>query len=471
MKGFVTKSSFRAPVLRPWRARRNRSMRILVVSLGTYGDVLPFIGLAAELSRRGHEVTLASAERFAEAARRAGVPFVPIMPQAQYAQVFEHPSFWRPIAGAVRLFRAMPDFLAPVYDFIERENRPGETFVVASHLALGARIAEEALAIPTASVHLTPIMLVSRRLGPRTPVIGALRWLPASLQWKLQTGVYTHFVAPILLPGLNAFRASKGLAPLAKLRKWWHPRRRMILLFPDWFAAEQPDWPRQVRQIDFPRVDHLGAESVALDPALDAFLDAGDPPIAVTFGSARLGSDRLYRAAVKACARLGRRCLVLSQQQLTPPPGFEDRVFFSRYAPLSEVLPRCAALVHHGGVGTVALALGAGTPQLIVPFGFDQFDHAARVERLGCGSWMRRVGFTAGRAARRLRSLIEDPAIAERCRRVADVAATGHDALSRACDELEAEFVRKSPAPAPAAPRWLQPQGRDVAQPETHAPS
>lgn len=441
-------------------------MRILVVSLGTYGDVLPFIGLAAEMRRRGHDVVLGGAERFKAAAEKAGVPFETVMSQAQYAHVFEHPSFWRPIVGAMRLFRAMPSFLAPVYDFIERNNRPGETLVVASHLALGARVAEEALDVPTASIHLTPIMLISRNLGPRTPVVWAPAWLPASVQWRLQTGLYTHFIGPLLLPGLNAFRASKNLRPLKKIRRWWHPRRRMILLFPDWFAPQQPDWPRQARQIDFPRADQFGAESPALDPRLDAFLDAGDPPIAITFGSARQKNDALYRVAVKACARLGRRCLVLSQQELAPPPGYEDRVFFSRYAPLSEVLPRCAALVHHGGVGTVALAFAAGTPQLVVPFAFDQFDHAARVKRLGCGDWMRRIGFTAGRAARMLRSLLADVEIAGACRRVSDVCAHGDDAIARACDELEAEFGRRRSAGS----RRGQIEPIDVAAAATRAP-
>ncbi|MDR4305276.1 glycosyltransferase family 1 protein [Chelatococcus sambhunathii] len=421
-------------------------MRILVVSLGTYGDVLPFIGLAAEMRRRGHDVTLGGAERFRAASERAGVPFSTVMSDTQYAEVFEHPSFWRPVAGALRLFRAMPSFLAPVYDFIERENKSGDTLVVASHLALGARVAEDALAVPTASVHLTPIMLVSRHVGPRTPVVGAPRWLPAWLQWKLQTGVYTHFIAPLLLPGLNEFRASKGLPPLKKIRKWWHPRRRMLLMFPDWFAAEQPDWPRQVRQIDFPRADLFGAEQAALDPRLEAFLAAGDPPVAVTFGSARQSTDKLYRAAIEASRRLGRRCLVLSQQELPPSAEGDDRVFFSRYAPLSAVLPRCAALIHHGGVGTVALAFAAGTPQLVVPFAFDQFDHAARVARLGCGIWIRRSGFVAGRVARTLGRLLASKEVAESCLRVADVSAQGEDAIARACDELEAGFARRRSA-------------------------
>lgn len=415
-------------------------MRILVISIGTYGDVLPFIGLAAELKRRGHAVTLASAETFGDAARRAGVDFEPLTSKREYSALFEHPSFWRPFFGARRLFATLPKFLKPTYEFVLTHHRPGETLVIASALAIGARIAHETLGVPVVSVHLTPIMFISRDAPPRTPFLPIPRWLPASIKWRLQTGLYTNFIAPLLKPGLNEFRASLGLKPKRRIRSWWHSSQRMLLMYPDWFAPRQNDWPSQSVQLDFPRADMLGASSAELDPALDAFLDAGEPPVAITFGSARFRSSALYRAAIEACERLGKRCVVLSQQPLKAPTGREDHVFFSRYAPLSDVLPRCAALVHHGGVGTVALAFAAGAPQIVVPMAFDQFDHAARVRRLGCGVSISRLGFTASRAAGALDQLLGSADIAEACAGVAK-RMEGGDAISRACDAIESEFM------------------------------
>ncbi|HVI27557.1 glycosyltransferase [Hansschlegelia sp.] len=420
-------------------------MRVLVVSIGTYGDVLPFIAMAAELSRRGHDVTLASAETFEAPARRAGVDFKPLMSAADYAGLFNHPDFWRPWAGPRRLFAALPDLVRPTYDFIARNHVPGETVVVASALALGARVAEEVLGAPVVWAHLTPILLPSRHEPPRLPFLPLPRWLPRSLKWKLQTGAYKFAIAPRLRPRLNAFRSELGLSPIKNLRKWWRPRRRMALLFPDWFAAPQPDWPGQARQLDFPRADLFGARSERLDPALQEFLEAGEPPIAVTFGSARFGSDKLYRAAIEACVRLGRRCVVLSQQPMEALKGLEHAAFFTEYAPLSEVLPRCAALVHHGGVGTVSLAFAAGAPQLIVPMAFDQFDHAARVRRLGCGASVSRRRFSARRAADVLSRMLVSPEVAERCAGVA--ARCGRtDAIVDACNLIESEGAPRAVA-------------------------
>lgn len=422
-------------------------MRVLIVAIGTYGDVLPFIGLAAEFDRRGHDVTLACAETFVPAARRAGVDVEPLTSAADYSALFEHPQFWRPFLGARRLFHNLHRFLKPTHDFVVRHHREGDTLVIASALAIGARIARETHRVPVVSVHLTPIMFVSRDAPPRTPFLPIPRWLPAAMKMKLQTGLYTAFIAPLIKPGLNDFRRSLGLEPKKKIRNWWHSSQRMLLLFPDWFAPRQADWPAQSVQLDFPRADMFGAASAKLDPALDAFLSEGEPPVAITFGSARLRTAALYKAAIEACAKTGRRCLVLSHQRITPPEGYEGRAFFSTYAPLGQVLPRCAALIHHGGVGTVSQAFAAGAPQIVAPMAFDQFDHAQRVRRLGCGTSVPRALFTASRVAKALDGLLSSPAVAEACRDVAARSPRG-DVIAEACDRIEAEFGR---APASRA--------------------
>ena len=75
------------------------------------------------------------------------------------------------------------------------------------------------------------------------------------------------------------------------------------------------------------------------------------------------------------------------------------------YVPHSALLPRAAAVVHHGGIGTSAQALRAGVPQLVVPFFADQHDNAARLGRLGVARSLRRGRYDAARAAGRLRAL------------------------------------------------------------------
>ena len=92
------------------------------------------------------------------------------------------------------------------------------------------------------------------------------------------------------------------------------------------------------------------------------------------------------------------------------------------YAPVSQLFPRAAAVVHQGGVGTTQQALRAGRPQLVVPFLGDQFDNAARVVRLGCGAPLGRTRYKADRVATVLDRLFSDPGVAETAARLGVVA-------------------------------------------------
>jgi UDP:flavonoid glycosyltransferase YjiC (YdhE family) len=169
--------------------------------------------------------------------------------------------------------------------------------------------------------------------------------------------------------------------------------------------------------------------------ALERFLDAGSPPILFTPGSANQTAARFFRAAVDASLRLGRRALLLTRFPGHLPP-LPATVHHEPFVPLAQVLPRCAALVSHGGIGTLAQGLSAGVPQLTMPMGFDQPDNATRLNRLGVGRWVVPSAFQGARVASELAGLLDDPAVAERC---------GHwsrqlrsrNAIEETCDLLE----------------------------------
>ena len=103
--------------------------------------------------------------------------------------------------------------------------------------------------------------------------------------------------------------------------------------------------------------------------------------------------------------------------------------------PFSALLPRCAALIHHGGIGTVAQALAAGIPQLVVPVAFDHFDEGRRLDALGLGAAVSRRRFTPARAARILGRLLASPDVTRAC---ADAKAriAASDGIAEACDRI-----------------------------------
>jgi rhamnosyltransferase subunit B len=104
--------------------------------------------------------------------------------------------------------------------------------------------------------------------------------------------------------------------------------------------------------------------------------------------------------------------------------------------PFSEVLPRAALLVYHGGIGTLAQTIRAGIPHLVVPSGHDQFDNAWRIEQLGLGLSVPQARYRSDRAARAIRSILADPRMIGQSRQYAaktDSAA----AVTRACELVE----------------------------------
>jgi rhamnosyltransferase subunit B len=426
-------------------------MQVHLVAIGTHGDVLPILALASALRARGHAVALAAPAPFGPLAERAGIRFHGLGSAADYERFTAEPDLWRPWRGVAPLFTYVSSLTEPTYRWLEAGWNPGTGIVVASTLSLGARVAQERLGLPLATVHVMPFFMESRIDPPALPGLPLPRFLPPRFRHWVGLGADKYVIGPAALPGLNAFRDGLGLRPVRRLRHWWNLAPRLILMFPDWFTPPQADWPEQAVQVGFPLVDRFG-DTASLDPALTAFLDAGAPPLVFTYGSAMRQARGFFETAIALCRRMGRRGVLLAPQADQVPDGLPPGIIHLPYAPLSRLLPRAAALIHHGGVGTVAQALAAGVPQLIVPVAFDHFDEAARVRRLGLGTTLSQRGFTPARAERHLRRLLGSPSVA-RALAEAKARMQAEDGIGRACAAIErmaAETSEPAPASAPA---------------------
>ncbi|MEH3117752.1 MAG: glycosyltransferase [Methylorubrum populi] len=411
-------------------------MQVFIVAVGSHGDVLPLLAMGSALRSRGHAVTLAAPAPFAAMAARAGLPFFALGTEADYRRVVAEPSLWRPWRGAWAMFRHVSALTEPTYHWLAGTVRPGASVVLASTLALGARVAQDKLGVSLATLHLMPLLVESRSDPPMLPGLPLPEWLPPRFRHWIGRGADRTVIDPAALPPLNAFRARLGLPPVRRLRHWWSSPQRVLLAFPDWYAAPQPDWPPQAIQTGFPLADRFG-DRAELDPSVSAFLDVDAPPLAFTYGSAMGRAQDFFRTALRLCARTGRRGILLAPQGGQVPGALPPNVLHLSYAPFSRLLPRCAALIHHGGIGTVAQALAAGIPQLVVPVAFDHFDEARRLHRLGLGTSVSRRRFTPGRAGGALDRLLADPAVARACS-AAKARMTGEDGVGAACEAVEA---------------------------------
>src|SRR5262249_7001715 len=149
-----------------------------------------------------------------------------------------------------------------------------------------------------------------------------------------------------------------------------------------------------------------------------------------------------FESAVDACQRLGRRAILLTKYDHQLPPNLPETVLHAGFVPMSQLLPRTAALVHHGGIGSCAQGLAAGVPQIVRPMSYDQFDNSRRIVRLGVGREISVRQFTGQRVADALASLLSSSAVASRCRDLAS-RCNGPAALTAACKALEELATRK----------------------------
>lgn len=408
----------------------------LLTPVGSSGDVHPFMGIGRALRARGHDVTMITAEPFRAVAERAGFRFITLASQAQFDELTRHPDLWHSRKGLTLILQAIASNLQASYTLIEAAYEPGRTVLVSHALAFGARVFEEKHGAPAATIHLAPSIFRSDFQSPSpSPGVDTSGW-PVWLKRSAMWAVDRWLVDPHIAPALNRLRHDVGLGPVSRVfKEWLHSPQRVIGLFPDWFAAAQPDWPRQLRLTGFPLYDEGDAHRVSAD--LVEFLDAGPPPILFTPGSANRAAAPFFRAALDATTRLGRRALFLTGYPDQLPPGRAPHVHHEKYAPFSQVLPRCAAIVHHAGIGTAAQALAAGIPQLTMPLGFDQPDNTTRLWRLGVARWVVPRRFTGDRVARELALLLEDPRTSERCQHWAREIKRS-DPLTETCTMLEA---------------------------------
>ena len=422
---------------------------MLVVPVGSAGDVHPFVGIALALRARGHDVTVVTNPYFAPLVERVGLPLAPIGTVAQYEAITADPRLWHRLHGLGVVAAGVATGTAPLYRLVEQERARGDLMVVAHPLAFGARVAHEMLGVPLVTLQLAPVTFWSLH---ETPVpargLGSINALPRPVKRAL-LAIGERLADRVLAPPVNRFRGGLGLPPVRRIAsRWWHSPQRVIGLFPDWFAAPQPDWPPQATLTGFPLYDEAGVTGVP--PEVDAFLDeaqaAGEPPVVFAPGSGNRQARRFFAAACDACRRLGRRGLLLTRYAEHLPDALPPGVRRADYAPFSAVLPRAAALVHHGGIGTAAQALAAGRPQLVMPMTFDQPDNAARLRRLGVARVLPPERFSGPAVARELAALLQSAEVARRC---ADVARRfdGTDAVGRTCEIIEGCARRAIPAP------------------------
>ena len=409
-------------------------IHFVVVTIGSAGDLFPFMATALALRAAGHRVSFLAPVQHAPFVEGSGLDFIGL--PADEAVLYD-PDLWHPTRGFGVVWRATRPGMARVVPFVNALPKDEQVVLLVHPLALPEADLCRAIrpTLKVAAAYLAPQNLPTvydpLLVGPwRVPF-----WVPFAARRALWRWGARRFVDPVALPEVNAARIARGRVPMASLLSDLFGLADLsVTLFPEWFAPTQPDWPKPILRAGFPLFDPQ--PDAPLSPELAAFLAAGPAPVAFTHGTGNTQATAYFGAAKDAVVQLGLRAVFLSAHRDQMPADLPPAVLWQAYVPLRRLLPQVAALAHHGGIGTTAEALRAGTPQLVVPLAHDQFDNAARVTALGVGASLRADRVNAARLAGKLAQL-SDKAVARRCAAVR-ARFDGGDPMRTVVERLEA---------------------------------
>jgi MGT family glycosyltransferase len=394
-------------------------MRVVFTPWGSFGDLHPYLAVALEMKRRGHDVLVATIPEYREKVEGEGLAFSAVRPAMQ--QYVDDPKLMASLMDRLRgtehlMRRILMPAVRDMYRDVSAAAEGAELLV--GHLAAFATpLVAEKTGVPWVSVALQPSAVWSCYDPPYFPIFGdSVRLSPAIA--RMVFALIRNRTAA-WMKELQRFRRELGLPPASK-----HPLFEgqfspfgTLAFFSRWFAQPQPDWPANVTVTGFPFYDKLDAGSAGLTSEVERFLAAGPPPVLFTLGtSAVLVPSDFYATSAAAVEKLNLRAILLAGLDFQNRTSLRSsqNVLVTDYAPYSALFPRAAAVVHSGGIGTTAQVLRAGKPMIVVPFSHDQPDNAARAKRFGIGTTIPRSRYHVNRVAQEIEQVLMASAMAAR---------------------------------------------------------
>lgn len=414
--------------------------KIIFATFGSLGDLHPMIALGLELKRRGHHIKFASMDFYREKVETLGFEYAPMSPHLSPDDIANMPELVDARKGTERILRDIIIAGVPeMYDDL-LAAADGCDVLITGEIIYAARSVVDKTGIKWVTTTLAPISLFSVYDPPVPPTaiwFEKLRFLGPGFH-RLLFGLIKRSMKS-WLDKYRDFRERLGLDPDDDpifYGKFSHDLH--LIMFSRALGTPQPDWPATAVQTGFCFYDGQ-SDTGQMPEALSEFLDAGEPPIVFTLGSAAVMDPRdFFTESVKAAKQLNRRAVLLYGVYGEPPPGLTEDIVAFQYAPYSLLFPRAACVVHQAGVGTTGQVLRAGVPHVIVPFAHDQPDNAARCRRIGVAEIISRNSYTAAEAERAISTVLGDERYLKNAARYGEIVRSEHgsDAAADAIEKL-----------------------------------
>ncbi len=411
--------------------------RIVLSTIGSLGDLHPMIALAFELKNRGHEAVINTWEGYREKIDGLGFEFKPLRPNVDIDDTELHRKAMDAAKGSEFIIKEL--IVANIREMYEDllAAIDGADAFLSGEIVYAADAASRKSGVPWISTSLAPISMFSAS-DPSIYMQSRLMEMAWSLPTFFHQGmqVVMRAVMNSWLSEYREFRRELGLNedhnPI--LTDKFSPLLHLAM-FSKALARPQSDWPAQTVQTGVCFYDESG--TTELDPALQRFLEDGEPPLVFTLGSAAvMDAGDFFDESVRAAKELGRRAVVIYGRDQKLPSGLTDDIFAAEYAPFSLIFPRAACVVHQAGVGTTGQVLRAGVPHVIVPFSHDQPDNAARCKRAGVAEVIYRTEYNSLTAVDAISKVLGDDSYCSKASELKSIVG-GEDGSRTACDAIE----------------------------------
>lgn len=347
-------------------------MKIVIPTIGSRGDVQPFIALGQGMFQAGHNVTLASHPMMEPLVQSHGLSFQPIGPDINLAKEVENirQRSRSTAAGLVQAMRFSFEMLERSHSDILAVCRAADLVVVSTQSAAGKNEADH-LGIPYLSVSLMPWAIPWS--DPSRPILK-----------KFVYSLIDGFVSMITTRPLNRIRKNQGLPPVGK-EGFTSQRLNLVPVSPAVYAPN-PHWEARHKVVGY----WFSEDPQGWRPPTDlsVFLENGPAPVLVSLGAMSLGdvnTKEVVELFVEAIQTAGVRGIIQGWESGIREVDLPTTIFPAGPIAHRWLLPQCGAIVHHGGFGTTSAGLRAGIPAVIIPHIADQFYWANKIQELGVG--------------------------------------------------------------------------------------
>lgn len=405
------------------------------------------LGMATMMAGRGHDVVFLSNEYFRADVESAGLAFVPVGDAESHRLAHADPGIWQGSKSSLNTLAKLCWIPATErsFSYVTSQHQLGHKLAVIAIAAdNGAYLAAEKLEIPKVLVQLSPHAMgpgsLPIRQGGRFDALVKLAYGFLFLTARIHNHARKRWwPATFFGTFLRRFREQNGL-PIRYQNSNGSSNHFVICLFPAWFAKRASFWDSNTFLVGFPLFDKIDRD---VRNAIDEFISLNGSPILFFSGSGVADVEVIFREGAKMCSLLNSSGIFVGGVNGKNFLRSNPQLLHVAYVDFQYVLPKCKAIVHHGGIGTVAQAIRAGIGQIIRPLSFDQPDNAFRIMNLGLGYYLPRQMFSAERVVPLVRELTSSATFASRIRGYSQ-RIERNDSLTRACNLIELHITPKT---------------------------